>query len=75
MDNIEQMKVCNHDDRKHKAKFVCHFCYMANGNQRKATLCKHTNRTHQARGLCKSCYQKVLYKFLTVPDAGTAQIK
>ena len=60
--SLRSMSICQHDNRRHKAKFMCHFCYLNKGNQLKATGCKHTNRTHHSRGLCKSCYQLTYYK-------------
>ena len=65
LSNLDQMDTCQHDERKHRAKFMCHFCYLIKGNKKKATECPHKNRTHHSRGLCKSCYQRTYYKVVT----------
>lgn len=69
------MGACLHDERKHRAKFLCHFCYLIKGNKKKATECPHKNRTHHSRGLCKSCYQRTYYKVVTDLQADEEQIK
>jgi hypothetical protein len=73
--SLKSMSVCSHDNRRHKAKFMCHFCYLNKGNQQKATECQHKNRTHHSRGLCKSCYQKVYYKVVNDPEANAEHIQ
>ena len=73
--NLDAMATCQHNDRKHRAKFLCHFCYLMKGNQKKATECPHKDRTHHSRGLCKSCYQRTYYKVVTDLQADEEKIK
>lgn len=73
--NLDSMHGCQHDDRKHRAKLMCHFCYLTKGNKKRATDCPHKNRTHHSRGLCKSCYQRTYYKVVTDLQADEEQIK
>ena len=75
LNNLNSMYLCPHNKRKHRSKFMCHFCYLQRGNKKYATDCAHKHRTHHSRGLCKSCYQKTYYKVVTDLQSGEEQIK
>ena len=60
-ESIENMYLCNHHMRKHRAKFLCNSCYHSKGNVSMATKCSHTHLPHHARGLCKNCYHRSYY--------------
>ena len=59
--NLELMEICSHESRRHRAKFMCHHCYLNKAYDHKASACPHTTRAHHSQGLCKYCYHK-LYK-------------
>lgn len=73
--NLNFMYTCPHNQRKHRSKFLCHFCYLQRGNKKFATDCQHKHRTHHSRGLCKSCYQKTYYKVVTDLQSGEEEIR
>ena len=61
LDNIADIKVCQHVDRVHRARFMCHSCYHERGNMVKAWTCGHFNRPHHSNGICKKCYHHQYY--------------
>ena len=75
LQNLEKFSMCHHNHRKHRAKFMCYYCYIAIGNVKKATKCPHKNRGHHSRGLCQNCYQRIYYKLVSDPSTNTEQIK
>ena len=62
MENMVDMSVCQHLERAHRAKFMCHSCYHGRGNPYKAWLCEHKSRPNHSNGKCKACYHKQYYK-------------
>ena len=59
--DLNEMMICNHNDKNHRARFMCHSCYHTIGNTKKATKCKHKNKSNHSKGMCKSCYHKSYY--------------
>ncbi len=53
--------ICNHLEKKHYAKNMCHNCYHRKGKSRMAHACEHKTRPHYSNGLCQSCYLAQYY--------------
>ena len=62
---INDMKnyfVCDHLDRKHYAKKMCHSCYHRKGKSRMAHACEHKTKPHYSNGMCQTCYLAQYYR-------------